>query len=159
MAIYLKFGSVNGPVTTKGFEKWIELDSFQFGVGRSIGTAARGSTNREGAEPHFSEVVVTKPYDVASVKLIEDGWGGHLDTKADIKFTTTVKDGVQTFLAIELEKCGVSAYSVSAGSQGNPTESISINYAKITINHTGMDSKGSGSPVRAAYDLEKMAKA
>jgi type VI secretion system secreted protein Hcp len=159
MAIYLKFGSVNGPVTTKGFEKWIECNSFQFGVSRMIGTAARGSTNREGAEPAFSEIVVTKPYDVASIKLIEDAWGGHLDTKVEIKFTTTVKDGVQTFLAYELEKCGVSGYNVSAGDQGNPMESLSFNFTKVTINHTGMDSKTSGSPVRAAYDLEKMAKA
>jgi len=158
MAIYLKFGGIDGGVTTKGFEKWIECNSFQFGVSRMIGTAARGSLNREGAEPSFAEVVVTKSYDVASIKLIEDVWAGHLDTKVQIKFTTTVKDGVQTFLAYELEKCGVSSYSISSSEQGNPMESFAFNFAKILINHTGMDSKATGSPVRAAYDLEKMAK-
>ena len=35
MAIYMKFGSIDGAVTTKGFEKWIELNSFQWGVGRA----------------------------------------------------------------------------------------------------------------------------
>ena len=159
MAVYMKFQGISGAVTTKGYEKWVELNSFSFGLGRSIGTAARGSVNREGAEPHFSEVMITKPYDVASIKLIEDGWGGHLDSKVEFKFTTTVKDGVHHFLSIELEKCGVSGYQVVSGDQGNPTESIALNYAKITVNHIGMDSKGSGSPVRAAYDLEKMAKA
>ena len=103
--------------------------------------------------------MITKNYDVASIKLIEDAWGGHLDTKADIKFTTTVKDGVQTFLHYTLEKCGLASYNVSAGDQGNPMESFALNYTKLTINHTGVDSKGSGSPVRAAYDLESMAKA
>lgn len=155
----MKFQAINGAVTTKGYEKWIECTTFNFGIGRAIGTAARSTVNREGAEPHFSEVMITKPYDVASVKLIEDAWGGHLDNKVEFKFTTTVKDGVQNFLSIELEKCGVSGYQVSSGEQGNPTESISLNYAKITINHVGMDSKTSGSPVRAGYDLEKMAKA
>lgn len=159
MSVYMKFQGINGAVTTKGYEKWIECSSFNFGLGRAIGTAARSSINREGSEPHFSEVMVTKPYDVASVKLIEDGWGGHLDNKVEFKFTTTVKDGVQHYLSIELEKCGVSGYQVSASEQGTPSESISLNYAKITINHVGMDSKATGTPVRAGYDLEKMAKA
>jgi len=156
VAIYMKFGSINGPVTTKGYEKWIECNSFQFGVGRSIGTAARGSTNREGAEPHFSEVTVTKPYDVASVKLMEDGWAGHLNTKVTLSFTSTSKGAVQEFLKVELEKCGVSGYSVSAPDQGNPSENISLNYAKITVTHTGHDAAGGGSPMVAGYNLEHM---
>ena len=159
MAVYMKFQTINGAVSTKGYEKWIECSSFNFGIGRSIGTAARGTINREGSEPHFSEIAITKPYDVSSVKLIEDAWGGHLDNKVEFKFTTTVKDGVQHFLSLELEKCGVSGYQVSGGEQGTPTEHISLSYAKITVNHTGMDSKTTGTPVRAAYDLEKMAKA
>ena len=158
MSIYMKFEGINGAVTTKGFEKWIELLSFNFGLGRSIGTAARGSTNREGAEPHFAEVTITKPFDVASVKLEEDAWGGHLDSKVTFKFTTTTKDSVTTFLAIDLEKAGVSGYQVSSADQGNPTESVSINYAKITVTHTGVDAKGGGSPIKAGYNLETMTK-
>ncbi len=154
----MKFQGVNGAVSTKGYEKWIECTSFNFGIGRSIGTAARSTINREGSEPNFGEVMITKAYDVSSVKLIEDAWGGHLDNKVEFKFTTTVKDGIQHFLSIELEKCGVSAYHVSSDQQGNPTESVALNYAKITINHTGMDSKTSGQPIRAGYDLEKMGK-
>ena len=44
MSIYLKFGSVNGGVMTKGFEKWIECSSFSFGVHRIMTTAARSSS-------------------------------------------------------------------------------------------------------------------
>ena len=51
MAIYMKYGSIKGAVTTDGFKDWIELSSFQWGVGRSIGTAARGSTSRSTASP------------------------------------------------------------------------------------------------------------
>lgn len=156
MSIYMKFGSIDGAVTTKGFEKWIELQSCQLGVSRSIGTAARGATNREGSEPSFSEVVVSKAFDVSSVKLMEDAWGGDLSNKVQIKFTTTVKNGVNTFLAYELEKCGVSSYSFSAGAEGNPSESLALNFTKITVAHTGMDAKVSGSPVRVSYDLETM---
>ena len=37
VAIYMKYGDIDGAVTTTGFEKWIELSSFQWGVGRGIG--------------------------------------------------------------------------------------------------------------------------
>ena len=43
MAIY-KYGNINGPVTTDGFEDWIEL---QWGAGSAIGSATGPSTSRE----------------------------------------------------------------------------------------------------------------
>ena len=72
MAIYMKYGSIKGRVTTEGFKDWIELNSFQWGASRHIGTAARGSTTREHSEPNLSEVAVTKLSDVASPKLFLD---------------------------------------------------------------------------------------
>ena len=33
-AIYMKWDGIGGQVTTQGFDKWIELNSFQFGIGR-----------------------------------------------------------------------------------------------------------------------------
>ena len=45
MAIYMKYGSIAGPVTTEGFKDWIECNSFQWGVGRSLGTGMREFKN------------------------------------------------------------------------------------------------------------------
>ena len=157
MAIYMKFGSVNGAVTTKGFEKWIELSSFQWGVGRAVGTAARGSTNREGSEPSISEVTVTKVMDVASNALFSDAVGGDFSTTVQLKFTTTTKDTVTTYLKYELSNTGISGYSVSSGGD-NPNESLSLNFTKVMITHTGTDSKIGGAPDTVGYDLEKMSK-
>ena len=66
MAVYMNWDGIDGAVTTKGFEKWIELSSFQWGVGRAIGTAARGAATREATEPNISEIVVSKRLDKAS---------------------------------------------------------------------------------------------
>src|SRR5690242_21407072 len=106
MAIYMKYGSIKGAVTTDGFKDWIELSSFQWGVGRSIGTAARGSTSREHSEPSLSEVSVTKLSDLATPKLFLDAVAGKLDNKVTIKFTTTAKGDVETFLTYEMENTG-----------------------------------------------------
>src|SRR5688572_6845368 len=107
MAVYMKYGSIKGPVTTDGFKDWIELQSFQWGVGRAIGTAARGSTSREHSEPSISEIVVTKLTDIASPKLFLDAVAGKLDSKVEVKFTTTTKGKVETFLTYKMENTGV----------------------------------------------------
>lgn len=155
MAVYMKFGEIEGAVTTKRFEKWFEVQSFQMGVGRSIGTAARGSSNREHSEPHISEIAVTKHLDTASNKLFEDSIAGHLDSKVEFKFTTTGRAGVETYMHIKLRKAGLSDYSMHSGSE-IPTESLSINFAHLEYSHSKLDSKGSGTPVKVSYDLEQM---
>jgi type VI secretion system secreted protein Hcp len=155
MALYLKYGSIKGAVTTDGFKDWIELNSFQWGVGRHIGTAARGSTTREHSEPNLSEITVTKLTDVASPKLFLDAVAGKLDSKVTIKFTTTTKGKVETFLTYELENTGLSHYSLSSGGEA-PMESLSLNFVKITETFTGHDPGISGSPETVGYDLAQM---
>ena len=155
MAIYMKFGDMKGSVTTEGFKQWIELSSFQWGAQRAIGTAARGSTSREHSEPTISEITVTKLMDIASTKLFLDSVGGKLDSKVDIKFTTTTKGKVETFLAYKLEDTGVSNYSVSS-SGDMPTELLSLNFTKITETFTGHDPGIGGSPETVGYNLTQM---
>jgi type VI secretion system secreted protein Hcp len=155
VAIYMKYGDIKGAVTTDGFKDWIELNSFQWGVGRAIGTAARGSTSREHSEPNLSEVTVTKPTDVASAKLFLDSVAGKLDSKVTIKFTTTTKGKIETFLTYEMENTGISGYSLSSGGD-MPNESLSLNFTKISKTFSAMDPGISGSPETVGYDLTQM---
>jgi type VI secretion system secreted protein Hcp len=155
MSIYMKYANIKGPVTTEGFKDWIELNSFQWGVGRAIGTAARGSTSREHSEPSLSEVNVTKMTDIASPKLFTESVAGELNSKVTIKFTTTTKGKVETFLTYELTDTGISGYSLSSGGE-MPSESLSLNFTKISKTFTGMDPATSGSPETVGYDLTQM---
>ncbi len=155
MAIYMKYGSIKGAVATEGFKDWIELTSFQWGVGRSIGTAARGAISREHSEPTLSEISVSKPTDVASPKLFLDAVAGKLDNKVTIKFTTTAKGKVETFLTYDLENTGLSHYSLSSAGE-IPMESLSLNFTKITETFTGLQPGITGSPETVGYDLEQM---
>lgn len=155
MAIYMKYGSIKGPVTTEGFKDWIELDSFQWTTHRDIHTAARGATSREHSEPRLSEIVVSKRTDVASPKLMLDAVAGKLDSKVEIKFTTTTKGKVETFLIYKLEDTGISSYSLSSGGD-MPMESLSLNFTKISKTFTGTDPSIGGSPETVGYDLTQM---
>jgi type VI secretion system secreted protein Hcp len=157
VAIYMKWGDIDGAVSTDGFDKWIELSSFQMGVGRAIGSAARGAETREASEPSISEIVVTKRLDKSSTKLFMDAVAGDLSATVKFKFTTTTKDKVDTFLAFELTNCGLSGFSLSSGGDA-PTESLSLNFTKVMFTYTGRDSKVGGSPDTVGYDLLKMTK-
>jgi type VI secretion system secreted protein Hcp len=140
VAIYMKFGDVNGDVTTEGYKSWIELNSLQFGVSRAVSSGAGGAT-RESSSPSISEIVVSKYHDSSSPKLYQDSLAGAFDTKVQIKMTTTTKNKVETFLTYELTDCGVSSYSHSSGGDA-PVESLSLNYTKIMMTPTPLDKSG-----------------
>ena len=41
MPIYVKYGTIAGNVTESGHTGWVEVNSFQWGVGRGIGSPTR----------------------------------------------------------------------------------------------------------------------
>lgn len=157
MAIYMKFGKVDGQVTTKGFEKWVECTSLAYGVGRGVSSGA-GGQQRESSNPSISEITISKAFDVASPGLYEDALAGTFNTKVEFKFTATTKGKVDTFLAYELSECGVSGYSLTTGGD-NPSESISLNFTKIMVSPSPLDNAGTPKAgAKVTYDLAKLEK-
>ena len=153
MAIYMKFGKIDGDVTTKGYEKWINVHSFQWGAGRGISSAAGSGTNRQGSHASVSEVTISKSLDPSSLGLLRDSLDGKLNTKVEFKFTLADQSN-QCYLAYELTDTGVSGYSVSSGGD-RPSESISLNFAKIMATNTEYDSSGKAKPDKLSYDMTK----
>ena len=156
MALYMKYASIDGSATTDGYVKWIELSSFQFGVGRAIASAARSAENREASEPSISEITVTKNMDTSSLGMFEEGLASEMNNKVTIKFTTTTKNKVTDFLIYELTNVGLSGYSISAGTEGIPTESLSLNFTKIMMTFIGLNPAVAGQAKSATYDLTQM---
>jgi len=152
MPIYMEIEGVKGDVTAEGHKDWIEVQSFQWGVGRGITTPVGGSKDREASAPSVSEIVVTKVSDMASANLMRDAlWGEGKKIKID--FCKTDKDKFEPYYQFELEEAMLSGYSVSSGGD-RPTESLSINFTKITFNDITMGSKNEdGSPDRVYFDL------
>jgi len=154
----MKFGSITGGVTTDGFKDWIQLGSFQWGVGRAVNTPHGSEDTREGSEPSVSEVVVTKRMEKASPKLWQDAVGGDFSTTVNVVFTSTTKDKVEKYLEYEFTNTGLSGYSVSAGSDDAPQESLSLNFAKVTWKYGALDAKTSSKPDVVGWDLTQQKK-
>jgi type VI secretion system secreted protein Hcp len=158
MAIYMKYDQINGAVTAKGFEKWIEVHSFQWGVGRGLSTPTGASADREASAPSVSEITVTKPTDIASHKLLEESlWGEGKTVK--LAFTTTVKDKIDEYIGYELTNTLISGYSVSSGGD-RPNESLSLNFTKFQVKFKENDTTGAklGGAATVGYDIGQAAK-
>jgi len=132
MPIYMKYGTINGPVTGK-YKGWILLHSCQFGVGRSIGSPNAGSAERGTSAPSIAEITVTKDWDTSSNPLFQESISGR-GSKVIIEFVKS--DKLQTlFLQVELEDAMVGSYSMSSNGD-KPMESITINFTKATYKST-----------------------
>lgn len=153
MTIYLKYDGIDGEVTESKHPKWIEVNSFQFGVGRGISSPTGGSANREASIPSVSEITVTKQLDASSIKLVQAALAGE-GKKVTIDFVTagTGKEPV-VYAQYELEGAMVSGYSVSSGGD-RPSESLSINFTSFQYkNIGGKTDNTSGTPVFVKYNL------
>jgi type VI secretion system secreted protein Hcp len=150
----MKYGTVKGNVTEEGHKDWIQLSSFQWGVGRGISSPTGHSSNRESSAPSVSEITVSKATDVATDGLLDAALQGE-GVKVEIDFCKTEKGKLEVYLKYDLEDCMISGYSISSGGD-MPSESISLNFTKIETAFTAELASGkAGEKKRIIYDIGK----
>jgi type VI secretion system secreted protein Hcp len=152
MPIYVNYDGIQGDVTASGHEKWIEVNSFQWGIGRAISSPVGGVNDREATAPTVSEINLTKPTDLASVNLVNAALEGD-GQDVTIDFCKTDKGNLNVYLSYTLKNTMISGYSASSGGD-RPMESLTFNFTKIEMTDVGMGAKGNdGQPATVGYDL------
>jgi type VI secretion system Hcp family effector len=135
MPIYMRITKkgvpiIAGSAAAKGHEKWIELSSAQMGSSRSE------AINRE--------IVITKSMDSASMALFQQSLYGEGVT-IQIDF---VKSGrhKSTYLTFTLQDVLISSYQpgFSRSDGPTPTESVALNFTKITFDTHGASPDATG---------------
>jgi type VI secretion system secreted protein Hcp len=154
MPIYLNYDSlaVKGDVTAKGWENWIELNSFQFGLGRGIASPTGGSADRESSAPSVSEITITKDQDTSTGGIATAALQGEGVTVI-IDFVKTSSGQLTKYMEYTLTNTLISGWSTSSGGD-RPSESISLNFTKVKIDPTTIDATGNitnATPV--TYDI------
>lgn len=155
MALYMKFddGNVKGDVTTEQYKDWINLNSFQFGVGRGIAMSVGNMSNREVSLPSISEITITKMLDPASAMLMQHAMAKSEGVKVEIALVRTGSKEVDEVGKYLLEDVLISGFSVSSGGD-QPAESLSLSFSKITVDLKGADKGGkNGQNIKVGYDL------
>jgi type VI secretion system secreted protein Hcp len=156
MPIYLKFDSIDGDVTAKGFEKSIEVLSFSWGVTNS-GSIATGSGGGAG-KASFQDLHFVQKTGSASPKLIESGVTGQAIKEATMTFIKAgSSDNPQAYLQIKMNDVLISGFQ-TAGAEGAendiPTDEVSLNFAKIEYDFTPQNTDGSiGAVIPFNFDL------
>jgi type VI secretion system secreted protein Hcp len=152
MAVYVQYAALKGDTTESTHVGWIEVNSFQWGVGRGISSPTGGSSDREASAPSVSEIVVTKPLDVASNPLLNEALQGE-GQDVTIDFTKTDKGKLSVYLSYVLTNTMISGYSLSSGGD-RPQESLSFNFTKVAQTATTLDpTNAEGSPSTVTYDI------
>ena len=152
MAIYLKYDGIDGEATQQDHQKWIDIQSLQFGFGRAITTPTGSTANREASQPSISEVSIVKSMDASSPKLFTEAVTGNAGKTVNIDLVSTGSPG-NTYAQYTLTNALVSAYSVSSGGD-RPVESLSISFTKMEFKLTPFDATNkAGTPVTVNYDL------
>ncbi|MCH9643652.1 MAG: type VI secretion system tube protein Hcp [Gammaproteobacteria bacterium] len=158
MATYIKMNDIEGDVTARGHENWIEINAIQFDVSRSISTEPGRISDREGTRPAVSEITITKKMDKSSPLLFSEACVGKAKPEVQIDICQT-SDSLSPYAQMTLNNVIVSAYEmildVSKG-QRYPHEKIRLSYDKIELKYTpyGADNKPE-SPIPAGYDLRQ----
>jgi type VI secretion system secreted protein Hcp len=152
--IFMQINGLAGDVAVPGFAGDIELNSFQWGVGRGISSPTGGSSDRESSAPSVSEIVVTKALDKTSPELLRDLLAGTDIPEIDIFFVNLSKGGQAgtAYAEYVLSDVLLSGYSTSSGGD-RPTESLSLNFLKIQYKSFTQNADGTTSVDSLTYDL------
>jgi len=153
MAIYLKYDGIDGDATHEDHDKWITVESMQWGVGRAISTPVGSVLNREASEPSVAEVTVTTQMNTSSVYMFQEACTGQTGKEVKIHLVSTGSPG-QTYVEYTLTDTLVSGYSVSSGGD-RPSESLTLNFTKVEMKYIPLQANNeAGSPITKGYDLK-----
>jgi type VI protein secretion system component Hcp len=148
MPIYMRITKnglpvITGDATARGHEKWIELWSAQMGQVRSTPNGASASA--------VSEIVITKSTDSASSALFRQSLIGEGLT---IQIDFVKSAGESTYLTLTLQNAFISSYQTTQSPARPPTETITLNFAKMTFDThgTGEDISGHADALMSGWD-------
>lgn len=154
---YLKLGTIEGESTAKGVEKYIEIESFTFGVDNAASYDRGGGLASGKAQAH--PLNFSKIFDKSTPMIYKACSRGEHIGKAELICRKNTGKADETYLTITLTEVLVTNSS-SSGSNGFPipSDSFSLSFNKIEMEYKEQDAKGAlGKPSKMSFDIKKAA--
>ena len=129
--MFLQLGDIQGEATAKGYEKWIDIVSWSWGVANP--TTVGAGTGLSAGKATVSDVNLMKFTDSATPRLLDGAAQGTHFPKATLAIRRS-SDGWE-YLSIRLEEVMVSSDQLSAGGD-RPAESVSLSFARMVLDYT-----------------------
>lgn len=141
--VFLKIDGIEGESVHEGHEGEIDIDSWSLGAGAGTG-----------GKPTFQDLHFSKHVDKASPKLLESVANGK-HYKSAVLTAEKPGDRPHQYLTITLEDVLISSFFTNQDSSDLPTESVTINFAKITYIYTPQRVDGTADvPIRTCWDIK-----
>ncbi len=154
MAIYMKYGPIEGDATAQSHERWITCEAVSWGGNRYIGTATGSAKNREASMVSIQEIVVSKNQDGSSPELLKRSYVGTEGEDVTIHLTTTSDQGVNVIMELLLTNTLVANFNMSSAGD-RPMEALALNFTKIqsTFHNQTVEDTEAATPFAVTYDL------
>jgi type VI secretion system secreted protein Hcp len=148
--MFLKITEIPGESSDAKHKDEIEIVSFSFGESNSTSSTGGGGGVGKVAMQDFHFVARTSK---ASPRLfLHCANGAHI--KEAFLTVRRAGDSPVEFVKWRLTDLLVSSYQ-QAGADDGPSDQFSLNFAKIEVEYTPVDERGSpGEPIRAGWDLK-----
>lgn len=130
--MFLQLGDVAGEATAGGYEKWIDVVSWSWGVSNPA-TFATAGTGLSAGRATLSDLNLMKFADSATPRLLVGAAQGTHFPKAALAVRRS-SDGWE-YLRIRLEDVMVSSEQLSAGGD-RPAESVGLSFARFVLDYT-----------------------
>jgi type VI secretion system secreted protein Hcp len=141
-AIFLKIDGIDGESHFDGHKGEIDVLSWSWGVSQSATTHTGGGGGS--GKANVSDLSFVHSVDLASPNLLKNCFTGKHIGSALLTVRKAGGDKSLPFLTIKMSDIIISSVS-DGGSDGGgerPTESVSLNFAKVEVNYKQQDEKG-----------------
>jgi type VI secretion system secreted protein Hcp len=134
---YLLIQTVDGESVAQGMTNNIELDSFSFGASNP---ADIGGGGLSAGKCSLSDFSFTCAVDKASYQILKALYTGqHIASSVFSLRKSTGAATPYTYLQVTLTNCYITSNSIGGGSQGVPSQSVSIAYEQILYTYYTQD--------------------
>lgn len=144
---------IKGESTNADYKDKVELLAYSHGVAQQI-TGDQSNQKRTSGKPNHQDFTVTKYVDLASCSLISYCNNATVIPSVKIYACQNEEGKMNPILTYELTNALVSSVSVGGGGGGKPTETVTLNYTKISWTYKPQKSVGDvNGQDAAAWDL------
>ena len=152
-----------GDVEVPGYAGWFTATQMNFSSGEQAETKKKGESENsvgkkagprvEPRDPNMQELALDKTIDSATVYLMYYAMKNRAENKSevltvDIHLVNSKGDasdgaggGLSPFLRIRIENAIIKSWSINAGEDGRPSESLTIWFNRVAMKYTAFDGK------------------
>jgi len=156
----VQIDGIEGESTDSQHSGWIEAINFSIGASQEVSKTASSAGGATAERADIKPFTFTKQVDSSSPKLFQAcAAGTHFD-KITIALYRAGGDEKVKYMQYDLTNCLISDVATIGGGEDFPSESVSLNFGKITITYAKQRRDGGGlaGNISAGWDLQRNSK-